>query len=67
MGKETAKLLPPPPLSQHFKFNAWSGNNLATNFFFSFPRLNLPGELTEDGRESRTYDVDKGEKHFVSS
>ena len=25
---------PPAPLSQRFKFNAWSGNNLATNFFF---------------------------------
>ena len=30
VGKETGK---PPPLSQRFKFNAWSGNNLATNLF----------------------------------
>ena len=27
--------------------------------YFSL-RLNLPGEITEDGRESASYDVDKG-------
>ena len=26
----------------------------------------MPGELIEDDRESATYDVDKGEKHFSS-
>ena len=61
--------IPPPPpthsFSQRFEFNSCSGKNLQK--FVSFPRLNLPGELTEDGRESATYDVDKGENHFVSS
>lgn len=29
-------------------------------FLLSYFRLNLPGELIEDGRESASYDVDKG-------
>lgn len=29
------------------------------------PRLNLPGEITEDGRESASYDVEKGEMYIL--
>ena len=32
-GRRWRSSSPPPPLSQRFKFNAWSGNNLATNLF----------------------------------
>ena len=29
------------------------------------PRLNLPGKITEDGRESASYDVEKGEMYIL--
>lgn len=29
------------------------------------PRLNLPGKITEDGRESACYDVEKGEMYIL--
>ena len=28
-------------------------------------RLNLPGKITEDGRESASYDVEKGEMYIL--
>lgn len=37
-----------------------SGFILKDYFSFCF-RLNLPGELIEDGRECASYDIDKGE------
>lgn len=29
------------------------------------PRLNLPGKITEDGRESASYDVEKGDMYIL--
>lgn len=29
------------------------------------PRLNLPGKIAEDGRESASYDVEKGEMYIL--
>lgn len=35
-------------------------------FYLLFsPRLNLPGKITEDGRESASYDVEKGEMYIL--
>ena len=58
---------PPPPTPFHNILNLMHGQEKISKKFVSFPRLNLPRELTEDGRESATYHVDKGENHFVSS
>ena len=39
-------------------------NNYRLKLLFS-PRLNLPGKITEDGRESASYDVEKGEMYIL--
>ena len=39
-------------------------NNYRLKLLFS-PRLNFPGKITDNGRESASYDVEKGEMYII--
>lgn len=48
-----------------FDFLCSEGLKINIDKLLFSPRLNLPGKITEDGRESASYDVEKGEMYIL--
>lgn len=62
MPKYRYRLLVKCKPRQDFRRHQYFGSILYSLKLYFCRRLNLPGEIVEDGRESASYDVEKGKE-----